>query len=462
METIETDVCIIGAGPGGLRAAESAAKLGRKVVLIEKGAVGGNKSRLASSALIAAGRAARAHRSGEAFGIAPSEPQIDGIRVLAYLRESIAATDAGTMPFDGLDVRLIAGAARFVDEKTVEAGGVAVRAKRFVIATGSRPVLPALPGLETVPCLTTDDLFALEVLPTHLIVLGGSATGLALAQSYRRLGTLVTVIEPARMLPQLERPLVQPIFDSLRSDGVVLREGAKVHSIESIPEGIRVQIARVQGQETIEGSHIVAVTARVPNIEDLDLAKAGIATGASGITVDGNLATSNKRVYAIGEVAGAPPSAHAAAHQADRVVGNLGFRRGAHGSYDPVPEVVYTDPQFAHVGLKQADVEKKKMRFDVVVVPLDDPQRGRTEGVGESIVKLIVGRKGRILGVSLVAPQAGELILPWAMAIAENIGLAQLAALPVPGPGLGEHIRRAVAAAQTALAQRKRTLFSRL
>jgi pyruvate/2-oxoglutarate dehydrogenase complex dihydrolipoamide dehydrogenase (E3) component len=461
METIETDVCIIGAGPGGLRAAETAARTGHKVVLIEKGAIGGSTSRIAASALIAAGRAARAHLAGEVFGIAASEPRIDGGRVLAHLRQTVAAAGEGPAPFDGLDVKLIPASARFIDPRTVEAGDTRVRAKRFVIATGSRPTLPVLPGLETVSCLTTDDLFDLEALPTHLIVLGGTPVGLALAQAYRRLGTLATVIEPARMLPHHERPLIQPVFDALRADGVILREGAKINSIEPLPAGVRIQIARVQGQETIDGSHILAATGRVPNVEDLGLANAGVAVTPNGITVDAHGMTSNRRVYAIGEVAGGMPLAHAAANQGERVVSNFGFRRGAHSSHDAVPEVLYTDPEFAHVGLKQADVEKTKLRFDVVTISLEETERGRAEHVGESFVKLIVGRKSRILGVSIVAPHAGELILPWAMAMAEGIGLDRLAALPVPSPSLAEHMRRAVAVARLALAQRKDGFFSR-
>lgn len=463
---IETDVCVLGAGPGGLTVAAGAAQLGKSVVLVERSETEGgtslNRGSVPARALIAAGRAAQAQRSGSALGIVPIEPHVDGGRVMAHVRESIAALAAedSFQNFSNLGVKVIHGEARFLDERTVEAGGERIRARRFVIATGSRPQIPDLPGLENVTYHTTDTIFGIESIPDNLIVIGGGAVGLELAQAFRRLGAKAIVIDTQRMLPQYERPLAQPVFDALRREGVLLREGAKVNSIERTPgDGVRVQIARVQGPETIEGSHLLIATGRVPNLETLDLAKARIATDARGIKVDGTLKTSNSRVYAIGDAAGAPQFSHIAGYHAALVVRNFKLRMPVHSSYDAAPEVLYTDPELAHVGLRQADADKRKLRYDIVTVPLDETDRGRIDRVAESSAKLVIGRGGRILGVTIVAPAAGELILPWVMAISEEVNLSRLASLIIPYPTLGDHIKRAAAAYYAPAQYGKRTHF---
>ena len=452
MDLIETDICIIGAGSGGMALAQGAAELGKDVVLVEKTELGGAGTRFGSvpsKALIAAGRAAQAQRSGAALGIVPIEPHVDGARVMTHVRETIQAL----MPLDAKarlesdGVKIIRAEARFLDERTLDTGGQRIRARRFVIATGSRPQVPQLPGLENVSCFTTETIFALDSIPTNLVVIGGGAVGLELAQAFRRLGANVTVIDSQRMLPQYERALSQPVFDALRREGMLLREGAKINLIERAPgDGVRVQIARVQGPETIEGTHLLLATGRQPNIEQLALDKAKVVTDAKGIKVDTTLKTSNPRVFAIGDVAGAPQFAHMAVSHAALVLRNFGFRLPVHSSYDAAPEVLYTDPEVAHVGLRQADAEKRKVRFEIVTVPLDETDRGRIDRIGESVAKLLVGRSGRILGASIVAPSAGELILPWVMAISEGVKLSQLASLIVPYPTLGDHIKRAAAA----------------
>jgi len=452
MDLIETDICIIGAGSGGMALAQGAAELGKDVVLVEKAELGGANVKVGSApskALIAAGRAAQAQRSGAALGIVPIEPHVDGARVMAHVRETIQALmplDARAR-FESMGIRIVRAEGRFLDERTLDAGGHRIRARRFVIATGSRPQVPQLPGLESVTAFTTETIFGIDSIPANLVVIGGGAVGLELAQAFRRLGAKVTVIDSQRMLPQYERALSQPVFDALLREGILLREGAKIHAIERAPgDGVKVQIARVQGPETIEGTHLLLATGRMPNIESLALEKAKVATDAKGIKVDAALKTSNSRIYAIGDAAGAPQFAHMAAHHAALILRSFQFRLTAHSSYDAAPEVLYTDPEVAHVGLKQADAEKRKMRFEIVTVPLDETDRGRIDRISESVAKLLVGKGGRILGASIVAPSAGELILPWVMAISEGIRLSQLASLIVPYPTLGDHITRAAAA----------------
>lgn len=447
MEAIDTDICVIGAGAGGLSVASGAAQLGRKVVLVEKGEMGGdclNAGCVPSKALIAAARTAQAQRASAPFGIKPIEPKIDGAAVHAHIRsviDSLAPHDSQAR-FEGLGVRVIRAAARFLDTHTVEAGNERVRARRFVIATGSRPIIPPIPGIESVAYLTNETVFDLETVPSRLIVIGGGATGIELAQAYRRLGAEVTVVDAQRMLARYERGLAQIVLDQLTREGVVLREGAKIHGVEPWARGVRLRFARLQGEEIAEGSHILVAAGRKPDLESLDLEKAKIETRTSGIKVDHRLRTSNRRVYAIGDVIGARPFTHVAGYHAGLVIRNLLFKLSVHSSYDAVPEVLYSDPEFAKVGLSAEEARKKRVLYDVVESRIDETDRGRIDRIGESAVRVALGRGGRVLGATIVAPNAGELILPWIMAVSQNLKLSALANLVVPYPTLSDNMKR--------------------
>jgi pyruvate/2-oxoglutarate dehydrogenase complex dihydrolipoamide dehydrogenase (E3) component len=469
VKTIRTDICVIGAGSGGLSVAAGAAQLGRSVVLIEKGEMGGdclNAGCVPSKALIAAARAAQAQRSGADFGVTPVEPSIDGARVHAHIREVIAsiAPNDSQARFEGLGVKVIRNEARFADRRSVIAGEQKVVARNFVIATGSRPAVPPIPGLSETPYFTNETIFNKDFIPSHLIVIGGGSIGIELAQAHRRLGSQVTLVESAKMLARTERPLAQIVLDQLTREGIVLREGAKVANVGKSSTGVRVEIARVQGQESIEGSHLLIATGRLPNVEELDLKAAGVASNARGIIVDAALKTSNRRIYAIGDVAGGPQFTHVAGYHAGLVVRNLLFRLPVHTSYDATPEVLYSEPEIAQVGITQAEAEKRKLSFEVFGTTLTETDRGRTDRVGETLVKVIVGRGARVLGASIVGPNAGELILPWVIAVSERMALSKIAGLVVPYPTLGDHMKRISSAyySPTLFSRRSRALVSLL
>jgi pyruvate/2-oxoglutarate dehydrogenase complex dihydrolipoamide dehydrogenase (E3) component len=460
MAEIATDICVIGGGAGGVSIAAGASQLGRKVVLVEQGAMGGtclNAGCIPSNALFAAARAAEAQRNGREFGIATANPAIDAVRLHEHIRGTISqiAPHDSQAHLESLGVTIIREAARFVDKKTVRAGETSIRARDFVIATGSRPVAPAIPGLDTVPYLTPETLFDRELIPQHLIVLGGGSTGIELAQAYRRLGSKVTVIDSARMLAQYDHELVQILFDRLRQEGISLREGAKISKVARNEDGsVRLEIARVQGAEAIDGSHLLIAAGRTPNIESLDLDKAGIKTNGSGIKVDEKLRTTNRHVHAIGDVVGAQQFTHVAGWHAGLVLRNLVLKRGVHASHDAAPTLLHTDPEIASIGLNRAAAERQKIAFDVVSTTLNDTDRGQTDRVGESLVEVVIGKKGRVLGVSMVAPNASELILPWGIMVSEEIPLSRLADLTVPYPSFGEHMKRIAASYYS------RTLFN--
>jgi pyruvate/2-oxoglutarate dehydrogenase complex dihydrolipoamide dehydrogenase (E3) component len=463
MSELAADICVIGAGAGGLSVASAAAQLGRKVVLIEKDAMGGNALNggcIPTKALIVAARAAESRRSGKELGISPSSAEIDGVRLREHIREvasGIALRDSQTR-FDGLGVTVLRNSAQFLDKKTLQAGDTRVKARSYVIATGSRPAIPELAGLSEVPYFTTDTIFEKDFVPQHLIVLGGGSSGIELAQAHRRLGSEVTVIDTARLLAQYDRSLAQILIDRLTREGIVLREGAKISNIARSSIGVRVEIARVLGgPEVIEGSHLLVATGRVPNIEELDLAKAGVQMNSHGIKIDDGLKTTNKRVFAIGDVAGAPQFTHVAGWQAGLLVRNLLFKQRVHTSYDAVPTVLYSDPEIASVGLSPADAKKRRLNFDVATAALADTDRGKSDRVGESLIQAVVGKKGRVLGVSIVAPNAGELILPWIIVVSEEIPLSHLADLVVPYPTLGEHMKHVVASYYNSASFNRRT-----
>ena len=448
MRTLRPDLCVIGAGSGGLSVAAGAAMLGRKVVLIEKGEMGGdclNYGCVPSKALLAAGARAQAMRDAGPFGIAPVEPQIDARAVRDHVRSVIAAiapTDS-QQRFEGLGVTVIRAAARFRDRRTVEAEGTRIRARRFVIATGSSPAVPPIPGLGDAPYFTNETIFEKDFIPPHLIVIGAGPIGLEMAQAHRRLGSEVTVLEALRALPRDDPELVAILVAALRREGVVLHEGTSVKAIEKTELGIRVH-AEAEGQAGIvEGTHLLIAAGRRPNIAELNLDAAGIAHGPRGIAVDRGLRTTNRRAYAVGDVAGGPQFTHAAGYHAGLVIRNALFRLPVRADYAALPWASYTEPELAHVGLGEDEARAKHKTIRVLRWPLAENDRARTMRTTAGAIKLVVAANGRVLGATIVAPHAGELILSWAVAIGARLGLSAMAGAIAPYPTLSELSKRA-------------------
>src|SRR5579871_122861 len=362
MADLAVDICVVGAGSGGTSIAAAAAQLGRNVVLIDRGERG-DHLRIASKALIAAARAAEAGRSGAEFGIAPATPEIDAKKLHAHIREIIVEVKAqnARVPFEG--VKLIRDQAAFLDRKTLRSGDSRIRAKTFVLAAGTRAKIPDFADLESVPFFTTDTIFEKDVIPQHLIVLGGGSTGIELAQAHRRLGADVTVIDNARLLADYERPLAQIVLDQLLRDGIRLREGAKISRIDRSSVGVRVEIGRVQGAEIIEGSHLLVATGRAADVETLDLAKANVTCSERGIVVDKDLRTSNRRIYAIGDSVAAPQRVRGAHWHAAFLVRSLFAAQAAHGPHDALASVLHSDPEIATLGMSAAEAKAEKLTF---------------------------------------------------------------------------------------------------
>jgi pyruvate/2-oxoglutarate dehydrogenase complex dihydrolipoamide dehydrogenase (E3) component len=451
------DLCIIGAGAGGLAVAAGAAQMGAQVVLIERGLMGGdclNFGCIPSKSLLAAAHIASVGRRGAALGIFPApSTNINFAAAARGVQEVIAAIapNDSVERFEGLGVRVVRAEARFTSPRTVRAGDNEIRPRRFVIATGSYPAVPDIRGLDQVPFLTNETIFANCERPEHLIVIGGGPIGVEMAQAHCRLGARVTVLDVGPLLPRDDPELAAGLAERLAAEGVVTRPWVEIAGIESRAEKIVVCLA---GGERIAGSHLLVAAGRRPRVDALDLPAAGIAANTSGIAVDARLRTTNPRAFAVGDVAGGPQFTHIALYHAGIVIRNALFRLPAKVDYRALPWVTYTDPELAQVGLTEAAARAAGTHLRILRWPFADNDRAHTERDTEGLVKVIVRANGRVLGASILGAGAGDLIVPWALAISQKLKIGALANLIIPYPTRSEAGKRAAACYYTP------TLFS--
>ena len=445
-DVLTPDVCIVGAGSAGLVAAAGAAQLGLAVVLIERAEMGGdclNYGCVPSKALIAAAKAAQAQRSSGPFGVAPVEPRVDFGRVMDHVHQVIAAIapNDSVERYEKLGARVLKEEARFIGRSELQAGPYRIKSRRIVLATGSRPTAPPISGLADVPYLTNETVFANRTLPDHLIVIGGGPIGLEMAQAHRRLGARVTVLEAADFLAKDDPELSAIVVKRLTAEGIDLRGHAKIARVERTGAGVTVIL---EDGERLDASHLLVAAGRAPIVEGLDLDKAGIAHTKHGITVDGALKTSNRHVWAIGDCNGLYAFTHMAGYEASLFIRGALFRAPARLDPSIVPWATYTDPELAQVGMSEhAAREKHGEAIKVLRWTLAENDRAQTERETDGMVKAITDRRGRILGATIVAPHAGELIQPWCLAIAKRLKISALASFVPPYPTLGEASKRA-------------------
>lgn len=442
---LHADLCIIGAGSAGLSVAAGAAQMGAAVVLIERDRMGGdclNTGCVPSKALIAAAHAAEAMRGGSRFGVTGAAPEIDFARVHAHVHGVIGAIAPhdSVERFEGLGVTVLRASARFTGPEEVEAGAERIRARRFVIATGSTAAIPRLPGLADVPYLTNETVFELTERPGHLLVVGGGPIGVEMAQAFRRLGADVTLFDIGPILPRDEPEAVEVLRRRLLAEGITLRESAAVETVARAGDGVAVTLA---GGERIEGTHLLVAAGRKANVEGLGLEAAGIGFTAKGITVDSGLRSSNRRVFAIGDVAGGPQFTHVAGYHAGLVIRSALFGLPVRTDYAALPWVTYADPELAHVGLTEAEARKAGGEVSVLLERLAGNDRAQAERETEGLIKVVLGRRGRILGATIVAPRAGEMIGLWGLAIQNRLRIGAIASSLAPYPTLSEISKRA-------------------
>ena len=447
MQRIDTDICVIGAGSGGLSVAAGAVQMGARVVLIEAGEMGGdclNAGCVPSKALIAAAKAAEAQRKGFR-GIAPVEPQVD----FGAVKDHVAAVIAQIAPvdsqerFEGLGCTVIRAFARFTGPKEVEAGSTIVRARRFVIATGSRPFVPPIPGAEATPYLTNETIFDLRDRPGHLIVIGGGPIGVEMAQAHRRLGCEVTVIEGAKVLGREDPELAAVVIEALRAERIRLIEGQPVVRLGGTPGAVEVVLG---DGTTVTGTHILMAVGRKVALDGLDLDKAGIAHTPKGVTVDNRLRSTNRRVFAVGDAAGGLQFTHVAGWHAGIVIRQAVLGLPAKADPRALPRATFTEPELAHVGLTEAEASAAHGdALTVIRADFHHNDRAMAEGKAKGFAKVMVV-KGRPVGASIVGPQAGELIGVWALALSARLKMSAIAGMVAPYPTLGEVSKRAAGA----------------
>jgi pyruvate/2-oxoglutarate dehydrogenase complex dihydrolipoamide dehydrogenase (E3) component len=452
MSALSPDLCVIGAGAGGLAVAAGAAQMGASVVLIERSEMGGdclNSGCVPSKSLLAAAKLGHEWRRGGEMGVVYAPPVVD----FAAVGDSVARVIAQLAPndsverFERLGVTILRSEAKFIDSSRVRAGASEIAARRFVIATGSSPVVPPIPGLAGAPYFTNETIFANRTLPRHLIVIGGSAVGIELAQAHRRLGADVSVIDAGPLLPRDDPELVALLSERLNAEGVTLHPGQPVASVERDGDGIAV---RLESGARVAGSHLLIAAGRRPNIEALDLAAAGIAATAHGITVDARLRTTNRRVFAIGDAAGGPQFTHVALYHAGIVIRNALFRLPARVDYRALPWVTYTDPELAHTGMSEATArDAHGDRARVLRSDFAENDRAHTERDTAGRIKVVTKANGHILGASILGAGAGDQIMTWALAISQRLKINAIANLIVPYPTRGEAGKRAAGSLYT-------------
>lgn len=466
--TLTPDLCVIGAGAGGLTVAAGAAQMGASVVLIEKGVMGGdclNTGCVPSKSLLAAARAAQDARDAARFGVHAGEPAIDFAAVMDHVQgviDGIAPTDSQER-FESLGVTVLRTEAHFTDPRTVAAGDHRVRARRFVVAAGSLPYVPALPGLADVPYLTNETVFALRERPSHLLILGGGPIGCELGQAFRRLGSRVTILEAERILGRNDPDMAEAVRARLIEDGVDLREGWRATGVEpatggettnsetagdtTAGDGIRLSAIDAEGgADTLTGSHLLVALGRRAALRGLKLASADVIATPHGIRVDRRLRTTNTRVFAIGDITGGPMFTHAASHAASVVLRQVLFRLPARLEGATIPHVTYTDPELAWVGMTETEATHAGQRARVVRWAFDENDRARCERRAEGQVKVVATPGGRVLGAGVVGREAGEMIQPWVLAIRHRLSLGAMATMVAPYPTRTEASKRAAGA----------------
>ena len=438
----DTDLVVIGAGSAGLSVAAGAVQMGARVVLIEGGEMGGdclNTGCVPSKALIEAARRAKGAASAQNLGVSCHDVTVNYASVMRHVRQTIAAIEPHDSQerFDGLGVRVIRGYAEFASKNSVRVGEETLTARRIVVATGATPIAPPINGLDAVAYFTNETFFENRNRPDHLIIIGGGPIGVEMAQAHAQLGIKTTLIERFEILPREITKTREIVRTKLLQDGVTVFENCDVISIK---ENGATKWIILGDDQMIQGSHILVATGRRANIDRLNLSAAGIETTDVGIRVDDSLRTTNRAVYAIGDVIGQEQFTHVAGYHASLIVRSALFGLPAKVRKDHIPRVTYCDPEVASVGdiSDGAGIDTYRVTYD----GLDRAIAGaRTDGFAQIWVK-----NGHVHGATIVGAQAGELIHFWSLVIAQNLKLSKAASVIAPYPTISDINKKLIGA----------------
>ena len=444
------NLVVVGAGTGGLVCAAGAAGLGARVALVERDLMGGdclNVGCVPSKALLRGARAAADVRAAARFGVSVTGLNVDFTAAMARMR----ALRAGLSPVDSarrfheLGVDVFLGEGRFTGRDTLSVGEATLRFSRAVITTGARATVPPIPGLEEVGYLTNESVFDLVELPRRLVVIGGGPLGCELAQAFARFGAAVTLVQRAPRLLEREDPDAAAVVErALRGDGVRLILGATVEQVKRDGADVVVDVRADGVAEPLRGDRVLVAAGRTPNVDGLGLPAAGVAADATrGVIVDDRLRTTNPRVFAAGDVCSPLKFTHNSDAQARTVLRNALFLGRARASALLIPRCTYTDPEIGHVGLDEAQARARGVAVQAFLQRFDEVDRAVLDGETDGFVKILVRRgSDRIVGATVVARHAGDLLPALTLAITRGIGLGALASVVHAYPTQADAVRR--------------------
>lgn len=437
------DLCVIGAGAAGLAAARAGLDRGASVAIVEASKMGGvtlNWGAVPAHALAAAAQRAHEMRTARVLGVGSEEPRVNFARINTHVQQTIArgAPEVSAEQLAALGAVVIRDRAAFMDKHTIKAGERIIRARGFIVATGSRPTIPDVPGVDDVPFHTPETIFEITRRPQHLIVVGAGATGTMLAQAHLRLGTAVTLIDIVRPLAKLDDEFADLVLRRLEAEGMTVLANTGLVSIKGEGEEIAVEVKTGADERTLSGSHLLLATGRRANVDGLGLEKAAVRFVAGQPILDRHQRTTNRRLYCVGDAAGGH-AAHSASHF------GAAAARHALGAWEGLqdrsilPRVMFTDPEIATVGLTEAEARRKyKDGFSVTRMGWSQLDRARVEGRTEGHAKMLTLGNGRIIGVSLTGIGASEVIGIFALAISRRLGVTDLAQTIAPYPSAAQ------------------------
>ncbi|MDF1655310.1 MAG: FAD-dependent oxidoreductase [Coxiellaceae bacterium] len=447
MQTIKTKLCVIGAGSGGLSVAAGAAQMGVDVVLIEPHKMGGdclNYGCVPSKALISAARRAYEMQHSDSFGVTAEHMTIDFQQVHQHIQSVIAAIapNDSVERFKSLGTRVIQESPRFIDPHTIETDSYRIHAKKIVIATGSSAFIPSIKGLDQTSYLTNENIFDLTELPKHLVIIGGGPIGCELGQAFAMLGSQVSIIQHGEILAKEDSDSRELIRKDLLATGVSLYEYSDISHIEKTSAGIDVTLTNDGQSMTISGSHLLIAAGRHANLQKLNLKAANIDHDERAIKVNSRLRTNHKHIYAIGDVIGHYQFTHAAGYHAGIVIRNALFRLPSKVAYHAMPWVTYTRLEVAQVGLNEVMATQQRIAYKKTTFPFSDIDRAQAQLTTEGFIKVLTNKKGIVIGATIVGEQAGELILPWVMAVQQKMAIKKMTEIIAPYPTMSDITKR--------------------
>ncbi len=444
----EFDLVVIGGGAGGLVVAAGGAALGARVALVEKHRLGGDclwTGCVPSKALLKSARIAYQMREAARWGLHAVDPRPDLPRVMGHVADVITGIAPHDSPerFRALGVEVILGAGHFVSPRAFVVGGRTLTARAFVLATGSRPALPAIPGLDTVPLLTSENVFELREPVPALLIIGAGPIGCEFAQAFQRLGSKVTVLDIAsQILPGEDADLAAELQVLLAGEGVRFLLESNVTALRRAADGIECDTSGPRQTQTLRASHLLLAAGRTANLETLELGAANVTVREGRLVLDATLRTTNRRIFAIGDVTGGLQFTHVAEQHAGIVLRQALFRSRWSKPSAVIPWCTFTDPELARVGLSETEARAGKVAHQVYRFAISGNDRAQAEGETAGMAKLVTDRTGRILGAAILGPHAGELIAEYTLAIQQGLRASAISAAVHAYPTWAQSNRR--------------------